>query len=409
VRGNTNLGIRLLPGSGSTPIILEDNYDSDNANDNLLANGIRIFVKGGTYAGATGTHAGIHLQSGTSGSLIEGCSIYDNTDNGIVLDSGVANVDIRDCWFNNIVGTNQPRAVQEQTGAGPTRITNCRIQNQSTNRYVFNNTQSIYTDELTPAPTINTMGAVLYYDGSTGWVTVPDNASLDVTAGVSIELWYNPAPTQTSNATLFGKNSQFMIEGNGTGTDLKWHFFTNVAGSDRDSGAMATALTPGRFNHLVCTYDSSTHIQKIYLNGVLDYSNTLTGLGSYTISTSTNILYIGTRQNFTTTRGATGQMGEVRLWNGAISATDVANHFASKEDVTTTTTSTLVSRWKSNEGTGTTLNDSVGANTGTIVGAGTWNYPYTGYAERLLLATGASHTVDDVITALQKIGLLRQT
>jgi hypothetical protein len=285
----------------------------------------------------------------------------------------------------------------------------CRIRNQATNNYVFNNPQSIYIDEFNPALFTYDLPAILRYDGANTYATVADASGLDMTNAVSIELWYNPVPAQNANATLLGKNSQYMIEGSGTGTDLKWQFFCNVSGSDRGSGLMNTALTPGRLNHLAFTYDSATHVQKIYVNGVLDLTNTLTGLAGYTLGTSANTLYIGTRQGFTGSRPANGQMGEVRIWSGvALNATDVANHYQCMSDLSSGAGAILVSRWKSSEGSGTTLTDSVSAYNGTITG-GLWNFPYTTLAQRPILATGAAHTVDDVITALQQIGLVRQT
>lgn len=405
VRNNSDSGIRLTPGNAST-FILEDNESTDNGGDNLYTN-VRIHVNGGVYARAATSKEGIHFASGSDGSTVNNIEAFDGHDNGILIDSPVANIEVRNSTFDNITTTNQARALYESSGAGPTRMVNCRIKNQATAPYFFTHPASYYTDDITPLQGIMRFPSILTYDGSATYATAPDAAALDMTAAVSIELWYNPLPSQNGFATLLGKNSQYYLEGSSTGTDLKWQFFTNVSGSDRGSGLMNTALTPGRLNHLVCTYDSVTHQQKIYVNGVLDYTNTLSGLGSYTIGTSTNLLYIGTRQGFTTTRNAKGQMGEMRIWNAALSATDVANHYNNGLDTTTTTTGVLVARWKSNEGTGTSLVDSAGTNTGTITSA-TWNYPFTPYNQRPLLATGASHTVDDVITVLQNLGIVRQ-
>ena len=147
VRSSLNTGIRVSPSSG-TDFILMDNTVTDSAQDNIYVTKPCI-IQGGIYARAALNKEGIHFAAGSDRSMVIGSTIYDNQDNGILIDSPVANIEIRNCIFNNIVGTNQRRAVQEQTGAGPTRISYSRITNQSTNQYTFNHANSRYYDEQT--------------------------------------------------------------------------------------------------------------------------------------------------------------------------------------------------------------------------------------------------------------------
>jgi len=149
VRNNSNIGLRIAPGTG-LEYVLQDNYVTDSGGDNVFSYA-PVIIQGGVYARAAANKEGIHLLVGSNGSVIDGAVIYDNQDNGILIDSPVMGVEIRNCLFNNIAGTNQRRALQEQAGAGPTRMVNCRILNQSTNLYVFNNTSSRYYDEQTQA------------------------------------------------------------------------------------------------------------------------------------------------------------------------------------------------------------------------------------------------------------------
>lgn len=147
IRGNSDLGVRVSPGNASD-FIFQDNYISDNAGDNFYTDK-RVVIQGGVFARATGVHSGVHFATGSDSSIIRGAHIFDNTDNGIVIDSPVANVEIRDCYFDNIVGTNQARSLQEQAGAGPTLMIDCSIKNQHNDRYVFNNAGSRYYDQQT--------------------------------------------------------------------------------------------------------------------------------------------------------------------------------------------------------------------------------------------------------------------
>jgi parallel beta-helix repeat protein len=154
VRGNADTGIRITPGNAST-FIVENNESTDNGGDNLYAN-VRVHIIGGVYARSATNKEGIHFATGSDGSLIKNAEIFDNADNGILIDSGPANIDIRDCLFDNITTALQKRSLQEQAGAGPTRMTNCRIKNQATNPYTFNHVQSRYYDEQTLGQTTTT-------------------------------------------------------------------------------------------------------------------------------------------------------------------------------------------------------------------------------------------------------------
>ncbi len=210
VRGNSSTGIRVIPGAGSTRVMIEDNTVQDNAGDNLVVNGVQAFVRGGTYSGATGTHEGIHLQTGSDNSLIDGCTIYDNTDNGVTIDSPVAGVEIRNCRFDNIVGTNQKRALQEQAGAGPTRMVNNRILNQANNLYVFNNASSRYWDEQTVAAvTVTTSYVMLAQDevvlcNQSGAIAITLPAATGGVIGKQVVIKDKSGNASTNNITVSG-------------------------------------------------------------------------------------------------------------------------------------------------------------------------------------------------------------
>jgi len=140
-------GISINPGTG-TDFICQDNYSTDNAGDNLYATA-RVIIQGGVYARAAANKEGLHLSTGSDNSVVDGAMIYDNGDNGIEIDGNAAGIEIRNCLFNNYTTTAQARALQEQAGAGPTRMVNCRILNQHNNPYTFNNAASGFFDEQT--------------------------------------------------------------------------------------------------------------------------------------------------------------------------------------------------------------------------------------------------------------------
>lgn len=142
---NTDLGIRI--GVTSTPtLLLNDNHVYNNASHNLYTNA-SVQVQGGVYSGATGAgHNGIYLDTGASDSFISGAYIYDNADNGILTNTSVTGVEIKGCYFDNIAGSSQGRALYEVTG--PTRLIGNRITNQSNEDYHFTSGSSVFSDEV---------------------------------------------------------------------------------------------------------------------------------------------------------------------------------------------------------------------------------------------------------------------
>lgn len=315
--------------------------------------------------------------------------------------TGVAGCDIRDNYITNVAGT-QPVGVYEATGNGPNRLVNNRILKQATAPYVLSSAASSYSDEAHPLETPVTQPAALFLNGTSNYATAPDAASLDTTGSVSMEMWLNPqAATQEAFWTPAGKSAQYWFEGISTGA-LSVSFNIMSGGTNRGSGY--GTVTQGRMNHVAGTFTSSTGVVAVYVNGALASSATF---AVTTVDAATNPFYIGNRQTFSRFFG--GQASDVRLWNGALSAADIADHYLSPGDLATpTSTATLAARWKLDEGTGTTLHDVSGnANTGTLV-SGTWIPPYTPYVTQPVLATGVSNTVDNVITVLQNLGLVIQ-
>jgi hypothetical protein len=255
-------------------------------------------------------------------------------------------------------------------------------------------------DDTHPLETPVTQPAALYFNGSSSYATAADASSLDITGSVSLEAWINPLPSQEDFWTPAGKSGQYWLEGSSSGAPTI-AFNIQSGGINRSSGA--GTLIPGRMNHVVGTFNASNGEVFLFVNG--SFSNG----GTYavtTVDTGTDPFYLGNRQTFSRFFG--GQMTDVRLWSGALSSVDATDHYLNPGDLGNNSSSVLAARWKLDEGTGTTLNDGSGnGNTGTL-SSGTWIPPYTPYATQPVLATGASHTVDDVITVLQNLGLVVQ-
>ncbi len=209
IRNNTNTGLRLTPGSGSE-YVLQDNYVADSGADNLYTTA-PVIIQGGVFARAATNKEGIHLASGSNNSVIDGTLIYDNPDNGILMDSPVTGVEIRNCLFNVVSGS-QKRALQEQSGAGPTRMVNCRILNQTNNPYTLNNASSRVYDEQTKGTVtvttnytaISNDDVVLCNQSAAITVTLPSAANAN---GRILTIKDKSGSAATNNITVSGANT----------------------------------------------------------------------------------------------------------------------------------------------------------------------------------------------------------
>lgn len=220
-RDNLHTGIHIGANIGAGPFLLTDNWVADNADDNVYTNS-PIWVQGGVFAGATGAgQEGLHLDSGADKSIIDGAFFFDNKDNGILISGSTANVEIRNCVADNIVGTNQARLLYEGDSAGPTHLIGNRIRSQNTADFrlahassvaKFNDGNSGTLDQNSGSATLAALGTAIVV--THGLYKTPARVEITPTAdsGIAFRFWVstktstqftiNAAPAVT-NATTF--------------------------------------------------------------------------------------------------------------------------------------------------------------------------------------------------------------
>jgi hypothetical protein len=153
-------------------------------------------------------------------------------------------------------------------------------------------------------------GSALTFNGTSALVTVNDSASLRLTGGMTLEAWMYPTSVGTSwrDVIYKGDDIYFLLgaspnasrpEAGGT--------FAEVYGTG--------ALTANTWTHLAGTYDGAT--LRLYVNGVQVAILAWTG----TIATSANPLQIGGDSIYG--QYFQGQIDEVRIYNRALSASEV--------------------------------------------------------------------------------------
>ena len=157
------------------------------------------------------------------------------------------------------------------------------------------------------------------FDGDS-WAEVQDNASLDVTDAVTLECWFYW--NDLISKGIFGRwhqdsnNRNYLLW---KSTDSRLDFYINGSSIAQYFSLNATK----GWTHIVGTYDRNT--AKLYVDGV----NVASTSHTLAISTGTMPLEIG--RNFTTSNQAiNSQLSNVRLYNYALTAQQVADNFNEK-------------------------------------------------------------------------------
>ena len=177
--------------------------------------------------------------------------------------------------------------------------------------------------------TAGRFGGALKFGGS-GMVRIPSSTSLRLTTAMTLEAWVKPSTVSNAWRDLVykGNDNYYLM----ASTDRSAHpgMGGKLGGSTVPTEAFApTALTTGAWYHLAATYDGS--MLRLYVNGTQVASTAKSGA----ITTSTNPLTIGGDpiygQNFQ------GLIDEVRVYNRALSTSEVQADMNSGSGTTTTT------------------------------------------------------------------------
>jgi hypothetical protein len=223
----------------------------------------------------------------------------------------------------------------------------------------------------------------LHFDGTNDNVVIPDSSSLDFTTAYTVEAMVKLDRTVGYHQTVVSKfeddsnNRSWMINFGEHGGGALAVVMTSV-GTWTNPLSWNTTFVPtiGTWYHIAVVFDSSlpNNQVKLYVNGAL-YAQTT---WNYTLTPTNANVYIGGYDGFTNgfnaganSRFLKGNIDEVRMWNVARTATQIAG---SKNCELQGTETGLVAYYKFNHGfdastnTGvTTLTDATAnANSGTL-------------------------------------------
>ncbi len=258
---------------------------------------------------------------------------------------------------------------------------------------------------LTNGPTWATgkFGGGISFDGSDDYIDVGNILNMG-TSNWTVSLWFKGTTSSTGGAIrgIIGKSLLDVQSGR---YSLLFENGNLEGMFDRGAGGVTvtTSETPyidGNW-HLVTLVFNRTGNMTLYVDGVSKNSSDISA-GSATNMTNTDKFFIGAYQDITGVAPSsgkyfTGSIDDVRVYNRALSATEVATLYNSTGGAKlgkqpAALDSGLVGYWRFDEGSGTTTGDrSSNANTGTLTNGPTWT---TGKYGSALLLDGTNDQVD---------------
>jgi hypothetical protein len=171
----------------------------------------------------------------------------------------------------------------------------------------------------------------LSFNGSNSQVTITDNSLLEPgSSNWTMETWFKTNTTSGSQVVLgkfsgggsnevsysirIGGSNLFCQIGNGLGSTVNEHY----------SNSTFYTITAGTWYQVVYVYSNSGNTLKTYINGSL-VSSVASTIGNL-LNNSAN-LYLGSFNGGQFSQWFNGQMGIVRIYNSALSDSDVSKNF----------------------------------------------------------------------------------
>jgi PKD repeat protein len=161
-------------------------------------------------------------------------------------------------------------------------------------------------------------GSALSFNGTSNRVTVNDSASLDLTTGMTLEAWVYPT-TISGNRTVLVKenapNSVYYLYANTADDSTNTPLGGGVFAGQYQFAHGGSMLATNAWSHVAITYDGTT--ERLYVNGNQIASKAQTG----SMGVSGGVLSIG--GNSMWGEYFKGNLDEIRIYNRALSATEI--------------------------------------------------------------------------------------
>ena len=159
-------------------------------------------------------------------------------------------------------------------------------------------------------------GGALSFNGTNSWVTVPDNASLDLTTGMTVEAWVDPSSLNGWEAVALKERPNGLSYAlyNSDNTSKPPAGYINTGGSDINATGAAN-LPLNTWSYVATTYNGTS--LNLYVNGALVTSRAASG----SIVEQGGVLRIGGDSIWG--EYFKGLIDEVRVYNVALNQSQV--------------------------------------------------------------------------------------
>jgi PKD repeat protein len=161
-------------------------------------------------------------------------------------------------------------------------------------------------------------GSALIFNGTSSMVTIPDSPSLDLTTGMTLEAWVNPATLGGWRDIIYkGPFDKYVLLGSTPQAQTP-----GAGGTFNGSALTGTGALPlNTWSHLAATYDRS--VLRLYVNGVQVASRAVTAA----IEVSDGPMTIGGDLDYG--QYWQGAIDNVRIYNRALTAAEIQTNMGS--------------------------------------------------------------------------------
>ena len=180
--------------------------------------------------------------------------------------------------------------------------------------------------------TAGKFGDALSFNGTSSRVTIPNSSTLQLSSGMTLEAWVDPTTVSSAWRDVIekGNDEYFMM---GTTDHGSAAGGGGIIGGTYGQVFTGSGLPASTWTHLAVTYDGS--VVRLYLNGAMVDSVAHTGL----IAGSTNALTLGSDPFYG--QYFNGLIDEVRIYNKALTATQIQSDMTTAIGVVPSTPTNL--------------------------------------------------------------------
>ena len=193
------------------------------------------------------------------------------------------------------------------------------------------------------------LGGAMSFDGTDSYIEVADSLSLDITGPISMATWIKADPSQYFRVGLIQKRPSLepsqgydLLLGELGRTNMELVVSNSPSPSILGQVESNTAVTDNQWHHIAATYDGN--VMRMYVDGLLE--NTTEWTTGYL--TNDEPLFISMFQygyndgHGNLSGSLNGDMDDVRIYNRALSAGEVASLVPEPSTATLLTIGTLL-------------------------------------------------------------------